>query len=78
MSTHFARSTLAILILAALSACGGGSPGSAPETGVTNTAPVSDAGPEQIVTSGDVVTLDGSGSFDPDGDNGTYIWTLQA
>lgn len=74
MSTHFARSTLAIFILAALSACGGGSPGS----GVTNTAPVSDAGPEQIVTSGDVVTLDGSGSFDPDGDNVTYIWTLMS
>ena len=74
MSTHFARPTLAIFILAALSACGGGSPGS----GVTNTAPVSDAGPEQIVTSGDVVTLDGSGSFDPDGDNVTYIWTLMS
>jgi len=76
MSTHFARSTLVVFILVALSACGGGSPASTPETNVTNTAPVSDAGPDQVVASGNVVTLDGSDCFDPDGDNLTFNWTL--
>jgi hypothetical protein len=42
----------------------------------TNTAPVADAGPNQSVETDDVVTLDGSGSFDANGDPLTYAWTL--
>jgi hypothetical protein len=38
-------------------------------------APVADAGPDQSVDAGAAVTLDGRGSFDPDGHALTYTWT---
>ncbi len=40
-----------------------------------NNAPVADAGSAQTVNAGDAVSLDGSGSSDPDGDALTYAWT---
>jgi hypothetical protein len=35
---------------------------------------VADAGPDQTVSESQVVTLDGSGSHDPDQDTLTYLW----
>ena len=43
--------------------------------GQVNKAPISNAGPNQMVTGGSMVTLDASGSTDPDNDNMTYQWT---
>jgi len=42
---------------------------------VNNQGPVADAGPDQLgVKTNIVVTLDGSGSYDPDGDSLSYEW----
>ena len=49
-------------------------PASAPAP--TNIAPTANAGAAQSVTAGATVTLDGSGSTDPNGDVLTYAWTL--
>jgi hypothetical protein len=40
----------------------------------TNVPPIADAGPDQNVDEGDVVTLDGTGSTDPDGTISAYLW----
>lgn len=48
------------------------------EYGVSNTAPVADAGEDMTAyagVNGAVVVLDGSGSFDADGDELGYLWT---
>ena len=41
---------------------------------VTNTSPTADAGGPYTVNQGDVLTLDGSGSVDPDGTIVTWAW----
>ncbi len=53
--------------------------GSAPDSvsiSTDNSAPVAAAGADQSVLVGDTVTLDGSGSYDADGDGLTYAWSL--
>jgi mono/diheme cytochrome c family protein len=50
----------------------------ASSTPPANRPPVADAGADQAVETGNVVTLDGSGSSDPDGDALGYGWTLDA
>jgi large repetitive protein len=42
---------------------------------LVNHAPTAEAGADQSVAEGATVTLDGSGSTDPDGDTLTYAWT---
>jgi hypothetical protein len=60
-----------------VSACGGdGSSAPASTNDTVNTAPVADAGPDQAVTAGNLVNLDGSGSFDADGDTLAFTWTF--
>ena len=54
---------------------------SAPDTAlvtidVGNTQPVADAGPDQSVITGSIVSMDGSGSFDADGDGLTFTWSI--
>jgi hypothetical protein len=43
---------------------------------VGNTPPVAVTGPDQELPAGSTVTLDGSASFDPDGDGLIFIWSL--
>ena len=46
------------------------------EITATNGAPVADAGMNQSTVRGSMVTIDGGGSMDPDGDMLSYSWSL--
>ncbi len=43
-----------------------------------NAAPVADAGPNQVIPGAQTVTLNGSASYDPDGDPITFQWVQEA
>lgn len=59
-----------------LSACGGGGGSSDSDPPAANSAPVANASASQGVLTGRPVTLDGSGSSDPDGNTLAFSWTL--
>jgi len=80
---------LSVIIMALfLSACGGSSSDSSDTTDntdstettdtteTTNTAPVSNAGVDQSVSTGNIVNLDASNSSDADGDTLSYDWAV--
>ena len=50
----------------------------APDAGPAPGTPTADAGPDQSVSVGDTVQLDGTGSTDPSGTGLTYAWTLKS
>jgi hypothetical protein len=45
---------------------------------IANQSPVANAGQPMTVTSGTIISLNGTGSFDPDGDSITHRWTQTA
>jgi hypothetical protein len=63
-----------VVVAVGLLACGGGGGGGTGSN--TNTAPVANAGPDQNVSTGSVVTLNGSGSSDANSDPLTYSWSF--
>lgn len=65
------KNIIVLLFSTFLIACGGGGSDT-----TSNTAPVADAGADQKGKLNSVITLEGSGSSDADGDTITYDWTL--
>ncbi len=63
---------LGAIALLTLAACGGGV--ETVENPIGNRPPIVNAGPDQDVAEGSDITLDGSGSTDPDGDALTFQW----
>ena len=70
---------IALALCLSLVSCGGGGDGGGGGTTPdipANAAPVANAGTAQNVVAGAIVTLNGSGSSDANGDPLTYSWSL--
>ncbi len=74
MVTRLLSLAMALGLIAALTACGGGSGGSGGSAPPANQPPVADPGSAQTVNAFQDVLLDGAGSRDPDGIVSTYLW----
>jgi len=74
-SRFYSRVAVFAMSVLGLAACGGGGSDSPDNNGTTNRAPTANAGMDQSVDEQTSITLDGTGSSDPDGDNLTYTWT---
>jgi hypothetical protein len=70
-----AVAALALIVSFTFSSCGTSGSGGDGNT-AANTAPVAEAGPIQNVSTEALVTLDGSGSTDADGNAFTYRWSF--
>jgi hypothetical protein len=70
-TTTTVKPTTSTTISAGSGGGGGGGGGSTP----LNTMPVAEAGNDQEAIEGDLISLDGSESYDNDGDSLTYQWT---
>jgi hypothetical protein len=73
MRKGIVRLIVSLFCSLSIMSCGGGGSNSQP---TTNHAPVSFAGPNQNIATGTLVTLDGTGSYDEDGDPLTYSWAF--
>ena len=62
---------MSIAALVAMSACGGEK-----ESETANRAPIAEAGSNLTISSTSTINLDGSSSYDPDGDPLTYHWAF--
>ncbi|WP_038004262.1 PKD domain-containing protein, partial [Teredinibacter turnerae] len=69
---------LSSILVFGLSACGGSGSDSGTQdpVQVQNSSPVSNAGTDQNIATGSVVTLNGAASSDADGDTLSYQWSL--
>ena len=74
--------SFALTILASCGGGGGGGETSLPPPpsggGTQNSVPTANAGPDQSSEVGLLITLDGTGSSDPDGDTITYAWEFES
>jgi hypothetical protein len=75
--TQFNKISCLTIGFSVLSACGGGSSTLSTET-PSNTAPLANAGSDQVVNIGDIVNLNGSSSSDADGDSLAYNWVFDS
>ena len=85
MQLNLLKSLILAMLLTLVSACGGGSESSTTDNtttdgdttpSTTNSAPVANAGNDQVGDVNDIVTLNGSGSNDADNDTLTYRWSF--
>ena len=76
---QFFKFLLLVILVITFSACGGGSVADVNTTkssAIENKPPIANAGTDQNVSLNAIVQLDGSGSFDPDGDTLIYLWSF--
>lgn len=74
MLNRFMSCCISTVAVAILPACGGG--GDSSPAAPVNSAPLANAGINQTATVGQIVTLNGTGSSDANGDPLTYKWTM--